>query len=206
MVHGIAEDSVHFHEVGALDSIADIVGVCAALDDLDITSISAGEVAVGSGRVTIDHGEVGVPVPAVVELSRGWRIHSGGQGELATPTGMALVVALAETCQELPELVVRATGTGAGSHDRPGRANVTRVIIGDRAAAVDESDGLEPAVLLEANIDDLDPRLWPGVLERTAGCGCLGRLAGADLDEEGSSGAVALGALSDPLRSGGCGS
>ena len=171
VVHGIAEDSVHFHEVGALDSIADIVGVCAALDDLDITSVSAGAVAVGSGRVTIDHGEVGVPVPAVVELSQGWRVHSGGHGELATPTGMALVVALAEACHDLPELLVRATGTGAGSHDRPGRANVTRVIIGDRAAAVDDHDGLEPAVLLEANIDDLDPRLWPGVVDRLLSAG-----------------------------------
>ena len=111
---------------------------------------------------------------------------------------MALVVALAETCQELPELVVRATGTGAGSHDRPGRANVTRVIIGDRAVGGRRIEtGLEPAVVLEANVDDLDPRLWPGVLERPAGRGCLGRLAGADRDEEGSSGPVAVGALPD---------
>lgn len=162
-VHGIAEDAVHFHEVGALDSIADIVGACAALADLDVTTISAGELAVGSGRAAMAHGEVGVPVPAVVELSRGWRIRAGGRGELATPTGTALIVALAEACQELPELVVRATGTGAGSRDHPGRANVTRVIIGDRVSLATDVD-LEPATLLEANVDDLDPRLWPGVL------------------------------------------
>ena len=171
-VHGIAEDAVHFHEVGALDSIADIVGVCAALADLGVTSISAGEVAVGSGRVAMAHGEVGVPVPAVVELSRGWRVRSGGPGELATPTGMALVVALAEACQDLPALVVRATGTGAGSRDRPGRANVTRVIIGDRPATASSGDpDLEPAVVLEANVDDLDPRLWPGVLSALLAAG-----------------------------------
>jgi pyridinium-3,5-bisthiocarboxylic acid mononucleotide nickel chelatase len=163
-VHGIGVDQVHFHEVGALDSIADIVGVSAALEDLGAASLSAGEVAVGSGRIMIDHGEVGVPVPAVVEMSRGWRIRAGGPGELTTPTGLALLVALAETCEDLPALRVEATGTGAGTRDPAGRANVTRVIIGQRVSTVRDRDDLEPAVLLEAGVDDLDPRLWPGVL------------------------------------------
>jgi pyridinium-3,5-bisthiocarboxylic acid mononucleotide nickel chelatase len=163
-VHGLEPDDVHFHEVGALDSIADVVGVSAALHDLGITSVSAGAVAVGSGRMTMTHGDVGVPVPAVVELARDWRIRSGGPGELATPTGMALVVVLSERCEELPELRLHASGTGAGSRDVPGRANVTRVIIGERAPGAAAAAATEPAILLEANVDDLDPRLWPGVL------------------------------------------
>jgi uncharacterized protein (TIGR00299 family) protein len=162
-VHGVAVDEVHFHEVGALDSIADIVGVCAALHSLTIDSLSASAVAVGSGRIRTAHGELGVPVPAVVKLSTGWRIQSGGTGELTTPTGMALLTALCERCEDLPDLTLVASGAGAGTRDIPGRPNVTRVLVGMRPAATG-NDGGEPAVIIEANVDDLDPRLWPGVL------------------------------------------
>jgi uncharacterized protein (TIGR00299 family) protein len=154
---------VHFHEVGALDSIADIVGVSAALHSLEIDSISASAVAVGSGRVRGAHGEMGVPVPAVVELAAGWTIFAGGSGELTTPTGMALLSALAERCEDLPPLTLRASGAGAGTRDTPGRPNVTRVLIGERVSRP-EYDLAETALLIEANVDDLDPRLWPGVL------------------------------------------
>jgi pyridinium-3,5-bisthiocarboxylic acid mononucleotide nickel chelatase len=162
-IHHVAQDQVHFHEVGALDSIADIVGVAAALHSLQIGSISCSAIAVGSGRVQGAHGDLGIPVPAVVELATGWMIFAGGSGELATPTGMALVSALAERCEDLPLLTLRASGAGAGSRDTPGRPNVTRVLIGERAAQPD-ADLSEAAVLIEANVDDLDPRLWPGVL------------------------------------------
>ncbi|MEU4215423.1 nickel pincer cofactor biosynthesis protein LarC [Actinoplanes sp. NPDC026623] len=161
-VHGLPAADVHFHEVGALDSLADVVGVCAALEDLGVATLSAGEVAVGSGRIRTAHGDLPVPVPAVAELARGWRIRSGGDGELATPTGMAAIRALAASCGDLPPLLVEAIGVGAGGRDTPGRANVVRVVVGTRASARDRPS--EPAVLLEANIDDLDPRLWPGVL------------------------------------------
>ncbi|SNY76026.1 nickel pincer cofactor biosynthesis protein LarC [Paractinoplanes atraurantiacus] len=160
-VHGVAADEVHFHEVGALDSIADVVGVCAALDDLDVSTVSAGEVALGSGRVRTAHGELPVPAPAVAELSRGWRVRSGGPGELATPTGMAVIRALAGRCEDLPPMSPVAIGVGAGGRDTPGRPNVVRVFVG----AVDPVAAAQPAVLLEANVDDLDPRLWPGVIE-----------------------------------------
>jgi uncharacterized protein (DUF111 family) len=111
-----------------------------------------------------------VPVPAVVELATGWRIVAGGSGELTTPTGMALVTALAESCEDLPLIALQASGAGAGSRDTPGRPNLTRVLIGERVAQPDD-DLSEAAVLIEANVDDLDPRLWPGVLTRllTAG-------------------------------------
>jgi uncharacterized protein (TIGR00299 family) protein len=162
-VHGVPAAEVHFHEVGALDSIADVVGVCAALDELGAGTVSAGEVALGSGQVRTAHGELPVPVPAVAELARGWRVRAGGAGELATPTGMALIRELATTCEELPAMTVDGVGVGAGGRDTPGRPNVVRVVLGspvaDRTPMADE-----PAVVLEANVDDLDPRLWPGVL------------------------------------------
>jgi hypothetical protein len=158
-VHGVAADEVHFHEVGALDSIADVVGVCAALDDLGVKSVSASEVALGSGSVRAAHGRLPVPAPAVAELARGWQVRGDGPGELATPTGMALIRALAERCETLPPMTVEAVGVGAGTRDTPDRPNVVRVVL----SAV-SSDLPTSAVLLEANVDDLDPRLWPGVL------------------------------------------
>ncbi|HEY7273565.1 MAG TPA: nickel pincer cofactor biosynthesis protein LarC [Actinoplanes sp.] len=159
-VHGIAADRVHFHEVGALDSIADVVGVCAALEDLGVTTLSGSAVAVGSGRVRTAHGELPVPVPAVLRLAEGWEVRAGGEGELATPTGMALIRTLCSTCQDLPSMRAGTAGVGAGSRDVPGRANVVRVVIGTCTTAL----AADPAVLLEANVDDLDPRLWPGIL------------------------------------------
>lgn len=162
-IHHVAPDEVHFHEVGALDSIADIVGVSAALHSLEIDSISASAIAVGSGRTRGAHGDMGVPVPAVVELAEGWRIFAGGSGELTTPTGMALVATLAERCEDLPMLTLQASGAGAGDRDTPGRPNLTRVLIGERVTRP-EDDLSEATVLIEANVDDLDPRLWPGVL------------------------------------------
>ncbi len=164
--HGIPADEVHFHEVGALDSIADVVGVAAALDDLGVTTLSAGSVAVGSGRVRAAHGDLPVPVPAVVRLSTGWRVHAGGSGELTTPTGMALVAALAERCEDLPSMIVTATGAGAGTKDFPGRPNITRVLLGDTPSTAGSTPGSESLMIIEANVDDLDPRLWPGVLDR----------------------------------------
>ena len=161
--HQRPQDQVHFHEVGALDSIADIVGISAALHALQIDSVSASAVAVGSGRLQGVHGDLGVPVPAVVELASGWKIFAGGSGELTTPTGMAVISALAERCEDLPLLAIQASGAGAGSRDTLGRPNLTRVVIGERVSPRD-NDLSEADVLIEANVDDLDPRLWPGVL------------------------------------------
>jgi uncharacterized protein (TIGR00299 family) protein len=157
-VHGRHPDEVHFHEVGSWDSIADIVGVAAALADLGVDRVVTSPVAVGSGRVRSAHGDLPVPVPAVLELARGWRVFAGGAGELATPTGMALVRALSDACGALPSFTVAAVGIGAGGRDVAERANVVRVVLG------------EPEVptgtmwVLETNVDDMDPRLWPTVL------------------------------------------
>jgi uncharacterized protein (TIGR00299 family) protein len=163
-VHGVAADEVHFHEAGGWDSIADVVGVCAALDWLGVTSMSCSAVALGSGRVTASHGDLPVPVPAVLEMSAGWRVLSGGQGELATPTGMALLTALSQESCDLPAMSVRAVGVGAGTADVPGRPNVVRVVLGDRTDRPGPPDDPVIMSVLETNVDDMDPRVWPTVL------------------------------------------
>ncbi len=160
-VHGVAPDEVAFHEVGAWDSIADVVGVCAALAELRVAQVTASPVALGTGWVRSAHGVLPVPAPAVLELARGWRVEAGGTGELATPTGLALVRTLARTCEPLPPMRIAAVGVGAGTRDVPGRANVVRVVVGE---AVPGAPPGERLWLLETNVDDLDPRVWPTVL------------------------------------------
>lgn len=167
-VHGVDVDDVHFHEVGAWDSVADVVGVAAALHLLGVESISAGPVALGSGRTRTAHGDVPVPSPATLQLAAGWTVHSGGDGELATPTGMALVRALSGRCEELPPMQVGAIGLGAGTEDTPGRPNVVRAVLG---RATDSTPDREQLWVLETNVDDLDPRVWPGVLGALLGAG-----------------------------------
>jgi uncharacterized protein (TIGR00299 family) protein len=169
-VHGSSPQEVHFHEVGAWDSIADVVGVCAALHLLGVASVSAGPIAVGSGRMRATHGDLAVPAPAVLELASGWQVHAGGTGELATPTGVALVRSLAEVCEPLPRMLVECTGVGAGTRDVPDRANVVRVVLGTRTE-VGGAPSTEQLHVLEANIDDLDPRIWPDVLGRLMDAG-----------------------------------
>src|SRR6478609_7331322 len=198
-VHRKRLDDVHFHEVGAWDSIADVVGSCAALVDLGARTVTAGRLSLGSGSVRAAHGLVPVPVPAVLELCRGWDVTSGGDGELATPTGVAVVTALAASQSVMPAMTVRSVGIGAGTRESPHRANVVRVVVGrpevvgrpDGARApggapgraggaapgtawaadtlmggVGAGEGLpERLQVLEANVDDLDPRLWPTVID-----------------------------------------
>ena len=161
-VHAVAVDEVHFHEVGALDSIADVVGSCAALYDLGIGRLVVSTIALGSGRIRSSHGDVPVPVPAVLELARGWQVSAGGEGELATPTGMALLTALGAASGPLPTQQVERVGVGAGSKAFPDRANVVRVVVGSDIRAEDADNATE--LVIEANVDDLDPRLWPTVM------------------------------------------
>ncbi len=160
-VHGIDPADVHFHEVGALDAIGDVVGVCAALHDLAVESITISPVALGAGTVDTEHATLPVPVPAVLELTRGWPVIAGGDGELATPTGVALATTLAHAAGPLPSLVVQRIGVGAGTRERDGRANVVRVVLGSAAPSAPVAD---VEIVIEANVDDLDPRAWPGVL------------------------------------------
>jgi hypothetical protein len=172
-VHGIPATDVHFHEVGALDAIADVVGVCAGVLHLGLERIVVSPVAVGSGSVESAHGRLPVPAPAVVELLRGVPTYAGpGDAELCTPTGAALLATLADDWGPQPPMAVEEVGVGAGARDRDEQANVVRLLTGlpfvtprstapQGNATVSSDTG---AVVLETNVDDLDPRIWPGVL------------------------------------------
>lgn len=170
-VHGVAPEMVHLHEAGGLDAIADVVGACAALHELGVEHVVASPMAVGSERTRSSHGVLPVPVPAVVELTRGWAVDSGGTGELATPTGAALMTALAASCGPLPAMRLEASGIGAGSRERPDIANVVRVLVGSSTPAVAGSGSNGTQHLLSTNVDDMDARLWPGALESLLAAG-----------------------------------
>jgi uncharacterized protein (TIGR00299 family) protein len=168
-VHRVRPEDVHFHEVGALDSIADVVGVVAAVRSLSLDRLVCGPLALGGGRARTEHGSIPIPGPAVVELLRhhGVAGHGGPmERELATPTGVALAVVLADGFGPMPPLVPEVVGVGAGTWDPEDHANVLRLVVGTMAEAAPAPEALpvEAACVLEANVDDLDPRLWPRVL------------------------------------------
>lgn len=155
--HGVAIEAVHFHEVGAADSISDIVAVCAALDWLDASEVVFSDIALGSGTVRTEHGELPVPTPAALRLTEGLSVFAGGKGELATPTGIALLATLGRQ-DDFPRMRVTRSGAGAGTKDFPDRANVVRVVIG-------EVDHARDTLVIECNVDDMDPRLWPAAID-----------------------------------------
>ncbi len=161
-VHRTTVDLVHFHEIGGLDAIADIVGAATGLHHLGLERITASPVATGMGMTRSEHGMLPVPTPAVLELLKGAPIYSGGVPyELCTPTGAAILTGVVSSWGDLPPLTVECTGLGAGSRDIDEVPNVLRLVIGESAAL--PSTGSD-AVVVEANVDDLDPRLWPGVI------------------------------------------
>jgi len=165
-VHRVAPDDVHFHEVGALDALADVVGVVAGFEHLGLTRLTASPVALGSGSARGAHGVVPIPGPAVLELLAGVPVVAGPvPAEMCTPTGAALVATLVAEWTALPPMRVERVGTGAGGRDPEELPNVVRLVLGEPAGP--EPTGPEPAgpVVLETNVDDLDPRLWPGVLD-----------------------------------------
>lgn len=132
-IHGVALDDVHFHEVGAVDSIIDIVGAAILLDQLNVDSIKSSSIPVGSGKIRIDHGIYPVPAPATLEILRGIPIATSEvKGELATPTGAAIVAELADEFCSLPAMTVQSIGYGAGTKNFPKQPNILRVIIGSK--------------------------------------------------------------------------
>lgn len=164
-VHGSDPLDVSFHEVGALDAIADVVGASAGLVHLAAQEVVVSQVAVGSGTVRGAHGTLPVPPPAVAELLRGIPSYAGPPGapatELCTPTGAALLSAVATGWGPQPPMTTGAIGVGAGARDPAGHTNVLRILVGT-STPPPAAEG--HALLLASNIDDLDPRVWPAVL------------------------------------------
>jgi uncharacterized protein (TIGR00299 family) protein len=165
-VHRLPVEEVHFHEVGGLDALADIVAAAAGLTHLGLTQLTASPVALGSGSARSAHGPIPVPVPAVLELLAGVPVRAGAAPhEMTTPTGAALLATVVTAWGELPPMRLSKTGVGAGGRDPEEVANVLRLVVGEPIAAT----GTE--LLLETNVDDLDPRLWPTVLQRLLDAG-----------------------------------
>jgi hypothetical protein len=202
-VHGVDVSKIHFHEVGALDAIADVVGCALALHSLDLLGSATrvvSPVAAGSGVVRAAHGPLPVPVPAVLELltEAGAPLRShAAQMELCTPTGAAVLATLATAWGPAPDCVPRSVGTGAGRADPEGHPNVLRVVVGDAAAA----SGWVSAELhrVDGTIDDLDPRLWPDVLEALRSAGAADAWCSPALMRKGRPGHV-LSVLVEPER------
>jgi len=155
-VHGISIDKVHFHEVGAVDSIADIVGACFGLHLLKVDEVYSSPINVGSGTVKAAHGVLPVPAPATALLLKNKPVYVDGPAvELTTPTGAAIVAALSKGYGSMPALSINSLGYGAGTKDFPNRANVLRITIGDKLESIEA----QTVILLEANIDDSSPQI-----------------------------------------------
>jgi uncharacterized protein (TIGR00299 family) protein len=157
-IHGVAVNDIEFHEVGSVDAIVDIVGTCAALEVLKVDRIFCSNIAVGHGHIKSAHGTLPNPAPAVTALAalRGVTLVGlDDHRELATPTGVALMVALADSFGAMPPLTVSSVGYGAGTNDIPGRANVVKVVIGETLETTVLSGAGQDVQLLEANVDDV---------------------------------------------------
>lgn len=174
-VHRMPVEEVHFHEVGALDCIADVVGVVAGIRHLGPARIHCSALSLGSGRARTAHGVLPVPVPAVLELLADVATAQAGPApfESTTPTGAALLVTLVDEWGPMPPMTIRSVGNGAGSKDPPEVANLLRLVAGDRddAGAVDAAVSTE--LQIEANVDDIDPRLWPTAIAAILGAGAV---------------------------------
>jgi uncharacterized protein (TIGR00299 family) protein len=169
-LHGLPPEHVHFHEVGAVDSIVDIVGCVFGVERLGIQKLFASPLPLGSGFVETQHGRLPVPAPATLSLLQGVPIcNAGVPNEMVTPTGAALAVGLACTFGPMPPMVVRRIGYGAGSRIIPDRPNLLRILLGEDQY---QEDG-DVVALLETNLDDVSPEWLGYIMERLFDAGAL---------------------------------
>jgi uncharacterized protein (TIGR00299 family) protein len=167
-VHGIPVEEVHFHEVGAVDSIVDVAAACLALDALDVDRVVGSALPLGGGVVLTQHGVMPLPAPATIELLRGWPVHGADwPGELVTPTGAALLAAVGEP-GPMPPMRVAAIGYGAGTRDPPSHPNVLRVLLGEGWAGASGE-----IVELRSTIDTLPGEAVPALLEAVMAAGAV---------------------------------
>jgi uncharacterized protein (TIGR00299 family) protein len=168
--HNIPMEKVHFHEVGAADSISDIVGTCIALDALAVSRVYSSKINVGSGTVVTEHGVLPVPAPATAELLKGAPVYAAGpEAELTTPTGAAIVAALSDGFGPMPPLQIESQGFGAGDKEFHTQANVLRVVIGETSGAAESTT----VSMIEANIDDSTGEMLGFAMEQLLNAGAL---------------------------------
>ncbi len=176
-LHGKPASEIHFHEVGAVDAIIDIVGACVGLVALEISELICSHLNVGGGHVEAAHGSLPVPAPATAELLQGVPIYSSGvEGELVTPTGAAIVSTIAASYGPFPSFKIERIGYGAGAKDFPKHPNVARLFIGERLDAVKAEAGKpgdELVSIIEANLDDMSPQLYGYLVDQALAAGAL---------------------------------
>jgi len=176
-IHNIDIDRVHFHEVGAVDSIIDIVGACVGFEKLGVERFICSPLHIGRGFVESAHGRFPVPAPAAIELLKGAPIYSTDiEGELVTPTGAAIVSHLCAEFIPMPTMKVEKVGYGAGGRDYKGFPNVLRLILGDIEGVAEEERehaGHGPVVVIETNIDDMNPQVFGYLMDRALEEGAL---------------------------------
>jgi uncharacterized protein (TIGR00299 family) protein len=167
-IHNTSVENVHFHEVGAVDAMVDIVCAAVGAEVLGVGEFVCSPLNVGGGTVKCAHGVFPVPAPATVELLKDAPVYSSGlQAELVTPTGAAIVKTLASRFAEFPEMKIQQSGYGAGSRDFPGHPNVVRLTVGEApVSAVAAKTASETIAVLEANLDDLNPQVFGYVMDR----------------------------------------
>jgi hypothetical protein len=173
-IHATSIEKVHFHEVGAVDAMVDIVCAAVGSEALGVDEIVCSPLNVGGGSVKCAHGTFPVPAPATVELLKEAPIYSSGVGaELVTPTGAAIVKTLARRFTAFPEMKIEKSGYGAGSRDFAGLPNVVRLTLGESASAVAAKTACDIVTVLEANLDDLNPQVFGYVMDRLLEEGAL---------------------------------
>ena len=169
-IHNRSLDQVHFHEVGAIDSIIDIVGTVFGIEFLKINAIYASALPLGSGFVDTRHGRIPIPSPATIALLKGVPVYDSGlKHELVTPTGAALVKGLADSFGSMPSMMVDRVGYGVGSRDLPDRPNLLRIVMGRDH----NQRQVETVVMLEANLDDTYPEWLGYIMDRLFQAGAL---------------------------------
>jgi uncharacterized protein (TIGR00299 family) protein len=174
-IHNTSIESVHFHEVGTVDAMVDIVCAAVGAEGLGVEEIICSSLNVGGGSVTCAHGTFPIPAPATVELLKDSPVYSSGlQAELVTPTGAAIVKTLVSRFAAFPEMKIEKSGYGAGSRDFPGHPNVVRLTIGKTVSnALAAKTASETVTVLEANLDDLNPQVFGYVMDRLFEDGAL---------------------------------
>jgi pyridinium-3,5-bisthiocarboxylic acid mononucleotide nickel chelatase len=173
-VHNIPVEEVHFHEVGAVDSIVDIVGAAIGFELLGIDEFACSALDVGAGQVKTAHGLLPVPAPATAELLRGAPMYTSGIArELVTPTGAAIATTLSTSYAQIPEMTLQAVGYGAGSTNLTEKANVLRILIGENATSEAGEHWDAPVSVIETNLDDMSPQIYGYFVERALAAGAL---------------------------------